>query len=94
MARLNFELKGATDQASALVETLRIVGVPIIYATVAPFFVRRGDAGDEMYVLIQGAVDVHAGSSRERGWLTRYGRGEVFWRSEALTSWMPSLSRS
>jgi uncharacterized protein len=170
MARLNFELKGATDQASALVETLRIVGVPIIYATVALFFgfltfafaslvpiqqfgvltgmtmatalvanllvlpallattkiitvwdllavklgkdpaqtipffaglrpaqarivvlmgevkrfapgetiVRRGDVGDEMYVLIQGAVDVYAGSSRERGWLTRHGRGEVF----------------
>src|SRR5439155_20175415 len=38
MARLNLELRGATDQAAALVETLRIVGVPIIYATVALFF--------------------------------------------------------
>src|SRR5437867_9220121 len=37
MARLNLELKGAVDQVSALVGTLRIVGAPIIYATVALF---------------------------------------------------------
>jgi predicted RND superfamily exporter protein len=33
MARFNLELKGATDQGSASIETLRIVGIPIIYAT-------------------------------------------------------------
>ena len=38
MSRLNLELKGAVDQVSALVGTLRIVGAPIIYATVALFF--------------------------------------------------------
>jgi predicted RND superfamily exporter protein len=37
MSRLNLELKGAVDQVSALVGTLRIVGAPIIYATVALF---------------------------------------------------------
>ena len=37
MARLNLELKGATDQVAAVVGTLRTVGVPIIYATVALF---------------------------------------------------------
>ena len=37
MSRLNLELKGAVDQLSALVDTLRIVGAPIIYATVALF---------------------------------------------------------
>jgi hypothetical protein len=37
MSRLNVELKGAVDQLSALVDTLRIVGAPIIYATVALF---------------------------------------------------------
>jgi uncharacterized protein len=170
MARLNLELKGATDQVSALVETLRIVGVPIIYATVAlflgfltfvfaslvpiqqfgvlagmtmatalaanlvllpallattkiitvwdllavklgkdpaktiPFFaglrpaqarivvlmgeikrfapgdtiVRQGEIGNEMYVIIQGAVDVFAGSGGERRWLARHGHGQVF----------------
>jgi predicted RND superfamily exporter protein len=170
MARFNLELKGATDQASALVETLRIVGVPIIYATVAlflgfltfgfaslvpiqqfgvlsgmtmatalvanlvllpallattkiitvwdllavklgkdpaktiPFFaglrpaqarivvlmgeikrfapgqtiVRQGEIGDEMYVIIQGAVDVFAGSGKERRLLARHGHGQVF----------------
>jgi predicted RND superfamily exporter protein len=170
MARLNLELKGATDQVSALVETLRIVGVPIIYATVALFFgfltftfaslvpiqqfgvftgmtmatalaanlvllpallattkiitvwdllavklgkdpartiplfaglrpaqarivvlmgeikrfapgdtiVRRGEIGDEMYVIIRGAVDVFAGSGPERRYLARYRHGEVF----------------
>ncbi len=170
MARFNLELKGATDQASALVETLRIVGIPIIYATVALFFgfltfafaslvpiqqfglltamtmatalganlvllpallattkiitvwdllavklgkdpartipffaglrpaqarivvlmgeikrfapgetiVRRGEIGDEMYVIIQGSVDVFAGSGGERRYLARYRHGEVF----------------
>jgi len=38
MARLNLELKGETDQAAAMVRTVRTVGVPIIYATVALFF--------------------------------------------------------
>jgi predicted RND superfamily exporter protein len=170
MARFNLELKGAADQSSALVETLRIVGVPIIYATVAlflgfltfafaslvpiqqfgvlsgmtmatalaanlvllpallattkiitvwdllavklgkdpaktiPFFaglrpaqarivvlmgeikrfapgetiVRQGELGDEMYVIIQGAVDVFAGSGKERRLLARHGHGQVF----------------
>ena len=170
MARLNLELKGATDQASALVETLRAVGVPILYATVAlflgfltfafaslvpiqqfglltgmtmvtalaanlvllpallattkiitvwdllavklgkdpartiPFFaglrpaqarivvlmgeikrfapgetiVRQGEIGDEMYVIIQGSVDVYAGRGRERRFLNRHGHGQVF----------------
>ncbi len=170
MARFNLELKGAADQASALVETLRIVGVPIIYATVAlflgfltfgfaslvpiqqfgvlsgmtmatalvanlvllpallattkiitvwdllavklgkdpartiPFFaglrpaqarivvlmgeikrfapgetiVREGEAGDEMYVIIQGSVDVFAGHGRQRRLLAQHGHGQVF----------------
>ncbi len=38
MARLNLELQGETEQAAAMVRTLRTVGVPIIYATVALFF--------------------------------------------------------
>jgi predicted RND superfamily exporter protein len=38
MARLNLELEGETDQAAAMVRTLRAVGVPIVYATVALFF--------------------------------------------------------
>ena len=38
MARLNLELQGETDQAAAMVRTLRAVGVPIVYATVALFF--------------------------------------------------------
>jgi hypothetical protein len=38
MARLNLELQGETDQAAAMARTLRAVGVPIIYATVALFF--------------------------------------------------------
>jgi predicted RND superfamily exporter protein len=38
MARLNLELHGETDQAAAMVRTLRAVGVPIVYATVALFF--------------------------------------------------------
>ncbi len=37
MARLNTELKGAADQVSALIATLRVVGIPILYATVALF---------------------------------------------------------
>jgi hypothetical protein len=38
MARLNLELRGETDQSAAMVRTLRTVGVPIIYASVALFF--------------------------------------------------------
>jgi hypothetical protein len=38
MARLNLELKGETDQAAAISRTLRTVGVPIAYTTVALFF--------------------------------------------------------
>src|SRR6185503_11481407 len=38
MARLNFELRGETDQAAAVVRTLRTVGVPIVYTTIALFF--------------------------------------------------------
>ncbi len=37
MARLNLELQGETDQAAAIVRTLRTVGVPIVYTTVALF---------------------------------------------------------
>jgi predicted RND superfamily exporter protein len=170
MARLNLELKGASDQAAAQVETLRIVGIPITYATAAlfvgflvfafaslvpiqqfglltgmtmatalvanlvllpallattkiitvwdllavklgkdpaktiPFFaglrpaqarivvlmgeikrfapgetiVRQGEIGDAMYVIIQGAVDVFAGSGRDRRRVNRHGHGQVF----------------
>jgi hypothetical protein len=38
MARLNLELQGETNQPAAMVRTLRAVGVPIVYATVALFF--------------------------------------------------------
>jgi len=38
MARLNLELHGETDQVAALVRTLRTVGPPIIFTTVALFF--------------------------------------------------------
>jgi predicted RND superfamily exporter protein len=170
MARLNQELRGAVDQVSALVTTLRIVGPPIIYATVALFLgfltfafssfvpiqqfgvlcgvtlaaalltnlvllpallattkiitvwdllavklgkdpartiplfaglrpaqarivvlmgeirryqpgdliVRRGDVGDEMYVIIQGAVDVMIGAGDERRKIAQQRRGDVF----------------
>lgn len=170
MARLNSELKGAVDQVSALVSTLRIVGAPIIYATAALFLgfltfafssfvpiqqfgvlsgmtmatalvtnlvllpavlattkiitvwdllavklgrdpartiplfaglrpaqarivvlmgeikrfapgetiVRRGEMGDEMYVIIQGAVEVYAGAGAERRAIARQHRGDVF----------------
>src|SRR5438034_1110252 len=37
MARLNLELRGETDQTAALVRTLRTVGVPIVYTTIALF---------------------------------------------------------
>ena len=40
--------------------------------------VRRGEIGNEMYVIIQGAVDVFAGSGAERRWLARHGHGQVF----------------
>jgi len=38
MARFNLELRGETDQAAALVRTVRTVGVPIVYTTIALFF--------------------------------------------------------
>ncbi len=38
MARLNLELRGETDQAAGMVRTLRAVGAPIIFTTVALFF--------------------------------------------------------
>jgi len=38
MARLNLELRGETDQAAAIVRTVRTVGVPIVYTTIALFF--------------------------------------------------------
>jgi predicted RND superfamily exporter protein len=170
MSRLNVELKGAVDQVSALVGTLRIVGAPIIYATIALFFgfltfslssfvpiqqfgvltsvtmlaalvanlvllpgvlattkiitvwdllavklgkdpartiplfaglrpaqarivvlmgeikrfapgesiIRRGEAGDEMYVIMQGTVDVLAGAGAERRKIAQHKRGDVF----------------
>jgi hypothetical protein len=170
MARLNLELKGETDQAAAVVRTIRAVGVPITYTAVALFFgfltfalssfvpiqnfgvlmsvtmatafgcnvlllpallattkfitlwdlvgvrlgedptrtipllsglrpaqarivvlmghlhhfapgefiVRRGDHGDEMYVIIQGRAEVWVGTGPERHCLAEMGRGEVF----------------
>jgi predicted RND superfamily exporter protein len=170
MSRLNLELKGAVDQVSALVGTLRIVGAPIIYATVALFLgfltfafssfvpiqqfgvltgitmttalvanlvllpgvlattkiitvwdllavqlgkdpartiplfaglrpaqarivvlmgeikrfapgepiIRRGEAGEEMYVIMQGTVDVLAGTGAERRKIAQHKRGDVF----------------
>jgi uncharacterized protein len=170
MSRLNSELKGAVDQVSAVVGTLRIVGAPIIYATVALFLgfltfafssfvpiqqfgvltgvtmatalvtnlvllpavlattkiitvwdllavklgrdpsrtiplfaglrpaqarivilmgeikrfdpgepiVRRGEMGDEMYVIIQGGVDVFVGDGAERRAIAHHKRGDVF----------------
>jgi hypothetical protein len=170
MARLNLELKGAPNQAAAVIKTLRIVGIPITYATVALFFgflafafaslvpiqqfgvlaamtmaialaanlivlpaslaatkiitvwdllavkigkdpgrtiplfanlrpaqarivvlmgeikrfapgdviVRQGDLGDEMFVIIQGAVDVYATSAGARRRVARHCQGEVF----------------
>ena len=169
MARLNLELQGETDQAAAMVRTLRTVGVPIVYTTVALFFgfltfslssfvpiqnfgilagvtmftslganlvllpallattkiitlwdligvklgddpartiplfaglspnqarivvlmgqirrfapgetiVRRGERGDEMFVLIQGTTEVWAGNGPERGQILRHRRGAV-----------------
>src|SRR5262249_6144266 len=38
MARLNLELRGETDQTAVIVRTLRTVGVPIVYTTIALFF--------------------------------------------------------
>src|SRR6266446_1777895 len=38
MARLNLELRGETDQTAAIVRTVRTVGVPIVYTTIALFF--------------------------------------------------------
>ena len=38
MARFNLEVQGETDQTAAMARTLRTVGVPIVYATVALFF--------------------------------------------------------
>jgi len=170
MARLNLELRGETAQQAALVRTLRTVGVPIVYTTVAlclgfltfalssfvpiqnfgvltgvtmlsslaanlvflpallattkiitlwdllgvklgddpartiPLFaglrpaqariavlmgelrrfapgdaiVRRGEQGDEMYVIIQGTAEVWAGSGAERRRLAVNRRGDVF----------------
>jgi len=40
--------------------------------------VRRGEIGNEMYVIIRGAVDVFAGSGGERRWLARHDQGQVF----------------
>ncbi len=170
MARLNVELKGAVDQVSALVSTLRVVGPPIIYATVALFLgfltfgfsnfvpilqfglltaitmatalltnlvllpavlgttriitvwdllalklghdpsstiplfsglrpaqarivilmgeirrfqpgdqvLRQGDKGNEMYVIIQGSVEVFAGQGPDRRRIAQQKRGDVF----------------
>src|SRR6185295_7580179 len=170
MARLNQELRGETDQTAALVRTLRTVGGPIIYTTIALFFgfltfalssfvpiqnfgilagitmatslgtnlillpallattkiitlwdllgvklgddpastiplfaglrpsqariavlmgelkhfqpgqtiVRRGDLGDEMYVIIDGTTEVLAGDSTGRQLINKLRRGDVF----------------
>jgi len=170
MSRLNLELRGEIDQAEALARTLRAVGVPIVYTTVALFFgfltfalssfvpiknfgilagvtmltslganlvllpallattkiitlwdlvgvklgedpartiplfaglgprqarivvlmgemrrfgagetiVRRGEQGDEMFVIIQGNVDVWAGNGVDRRRVASHRRGDVF----------------
>ena len=170
MARLNLELRGETDQVAALVRTVRTVGVPIVYTTVALFLgfltfafssfvpiqnfgiltgftmaaslganlvllpallattkvitlwdlvgvklglepartiplfagfrpgqarivvlmgelkrfapgemvVRRGELGDEMYVIIRGRAEVWAGSGEERQRVAEHRRGDVF----------------
>jgi uncharacterized protein len=170
MARLNLELRGETDQGAAIGRTLRRVGAPIIYTTVAlalgfltfafssfipiqdfgrlssvtmvtalganlvllpallasfkiitlwdllgvrlgedpartiPLFaglrpsqarvvtlmgdlkhfkpgeaiVRRGERGDEMYVIIQGLADVWIGDGRDRRRIAEMKRGDVF----------------
>jgi hypothetical protein len=170
MARLNQELRGETDQTAALVRTLRTVGGPIIYTTIALFFgfltfalssfvpiqnfgilagitmatslgtnlvllpallattkiitlwdllgvklgddpastiplfaglrpsqariavlmgelkhfqpgqtiVRRGDLGDEMYVIIEGTTEVLAGDGTGRQLINKLRRGDVF----------------
>ncbi|OFV88735.1 MAG: hypothetical protein A3J75_02435 [Acidobacteria bacterium RBG_16_68_9] len=169
MARLNLELKGETDQMAAVVRTIRAVGLPITYTTVAlflgfltfafssfvpvqhfgmltgvtlaaafgcnvlllpallattkiitlwdlvgvrlgedpartipllnglrpaqarivvlmgqlkhfvpgEFIIRRGEQGDEMYVIIRGRTEVWAGTGAERRRLAEMGRGEV-----------------
>src|SRR5438445_963982 len=38
MSRLTLDLRGETDQPAAIVRTLRTVGVPIVYTTIALFF--------------------------------------------------------
>jgi predicted RND superfamily exporter protein len=170
MARLNLELRGETDQSAAIVRTVRTVGVPIVYTTVALFFgfltfgfssfvpiqnfgilagvtmvtslvanvlflpallatskiitiwdlvgvklgddpastiplfaglrpaqarivalmgelrrfgpgdtiVRRGDRGDEMFVIIRGTTEVWAGHGSERRRIAGHRRGDVF----------------
>jgi len=40
--------------------------------------IRRGDVGNEMYVLIQGSVDVYAGGGADRQRIAHHARGEVF----------------
>lgn len=42
------------------------------------FIVRRGELGESMYVVIQGVVDVLAGSGSERKRVAQLGRGDVF----------------
>src|SRR5438093_464619 len=170
MARLHLELRGETDQVAGLVRTVRTVGVPIVYTTVAlfrgvltfafasfvpiqnfgiltaftmaaalganlvllpallattkvitlwdlvgvklgqepartiPLFaglrpgqarivvlmgelkrfapgemvVRRGELGDEMYVIIRGRAEVWAGDGQERRRVAEHRRGDVF----------------
>src|SRR5437870_1441241 len=170
MARLNLELRGETEQTAALVRTVRTVGVPIVYTTVALFLgfltfgfssfvpiqnfgiltgftmaaslganlvllpallattkvitlwdlvgvklgqepartiplfaglrpaqarivvlmgelrrfapgetvIRRGELGDEMYVIIRGRAEVWAGGDQERRRVAEHRRGDVF----------------
>jgi CRP-like cAMP-binding protein len=40
--------------------------------------VRQGEVGDEMYVIIQGSVDVFGGKGSGRRLLNRHGHGQVF----------------
>jgi len=47
--------------------------------TIAPgeYLVRQGEVGDEMYVVLEGQADVHAGPPGAKRYVASYGRGDV-----------------
>jgi predicted RND superfamily exporter protein len=47
--------------------------------TIAPgeYLVRQGEVGDEMYVVLEGKADVHAGADGAKRYVASYGRGDV-----------------